>query len=361
MPSSDPRWRSTGRRVALHLLAGVDLWLSAASTACLSRSSWPADLLAASSWASFRACVIRFSLGYTACTSPMRRASSATWRPLSAQVLGPAHAQVRGRRCVPPKPGVMPRAISGWPNLAVLAAKPDVAGQRQLAAAAEGEPVDGRDRGCGAPSMAAHTPAPERREPPRLLRREHAAHLGDVGAGHERLVAIAGKHHGPHAPGRRPTARRPTAPSSSLVLAMFNAFSASGRLTVTTATTPSRVTSTAMTKTLISLWWAAIGPGQLYPTSSRKIAGRTGSRRKPGPLGRRVVAAKAASRGRAGGSFCRRPRPSRHPRPEGGSARPGGGRVLPRTLVSARRGPDRSRARFAVGGRVCFPLAHPAN
>ena len=43
----------------------------------------------------------------------------------------------RGSRCVPPKPGMIPRLISGWPKVADSAAMPEVAGHRQLAAAAE--------------------------------------------------------------------------------------------------------------------------------------------------------------------------------------------------------------------------------
>ena len=42
-------------------------------------------------------------------------------------------------------PGMMPRLISGWPKEALSAGDPEVAGHRDLAAAAEGEPVDRRD------------------------------------------------------------------------------------------------------------------------------------------------------------------------------------------------------------------------
>ena len=52
----------------------------------------------------------------------------------------------RVSRCVPPAPGMTPIAISGWPNVASSAGHDHVAGHRQLAAAAEGEPAHRRDQ-----------------------------------------------------------------------------------------------------------------------------------------------------------------------------------------------------------------------
>ena len=52
----------------------------------------------------------------------------------------------RGSRCVPPKPGMIPSLISGWPKLGRVGRDADVARHRELAAAAEREPVDGSDR-----------------------------------------------------------------------------------------------------------------------------------------------------------------------------------------------------------------------
>ena len=52
----------------------------------------------------------------------------------------------RGRRCVPPPPGMMPSRISGWPS-GPCRRDAEVAGQGQLAAAAEREAGDRGDRG----------------------------------------------------------------------------------------------------------------------------------------------------------------------------------------------------------------------
>ena len=70
--------------------------------------------------------------------SPIRFISSALASPTS-----------RGSRWVPPKPGMIPRLISGWPKRGRLGGDPEVAGHRQLAAAAEGDRVDRGDRDGG--------------------------------------------------------------------------------------------------------------------------------------------------------------------------------------------------------------------
>ena len=43
-------------------------------------------------------------------------------RPVSAMSMALALPTARGRRCVPPAPGMMPSLISGWPNFALSAA-----------------------------------------------------------------------------------------------------------------------------------------------------------------------------------------------------------------------------------------------
>ena len=86
----------------------------------------------------------------------------------------------------------MPRPISGWPNFGVLGGEAEVAGQGELAAAAEGEAVHGGDPRLGRRLDRAHHGLAELRPAPRLLGRE-VLHRGDVGAGHERLVAAAGE------------------------------------------------------------------------------------------------------------------------------------------------------------------------
>ena len=47
---------------------------------------------------------------------------------------------------MPPKPGMIPRLISGWPNDGRGGRDPQIAAHRELATAAEGERVDGGDR-----------------------------------------------------------------------------------------------------------------------------------------------------------------------------------------------------------------------
>ena len=83
----------------------------------------------------------------TRLTSPASNASTAEIgspsRFISSAFAGPTS---RGSRWVPPKPGMIPRLISGWPKEAESAGDPEVARHRDLAAAAEGEPVDRGDR-----------------------------------------------------------------------------------------------------------------------------------------------------------------------------------------------------------------------
>jgi hypothetical protein len=59
-------------------------------------------------------------------------------RPVSTMSIATDLPTARVSRCVPPAPGMMPRLISGWPNRR-LGRDDQVAGHRQLAAAAETE------------------------------------------------------------------------------------------------------------------------------------------------------------------------------------------------------------------------------
>jgi len=73
----------------------------------------PAASASASSW----------SAGTTRETRPARSASAASiMRPVSTISIALALPTARGRRWVPPAPGMMPSLISGWPNLALSAA-----------------------------------------------------------------------------------------------------------------------------------------------------------------------------------------------------------------------------------------------
>ena len=105
------------------------------------------------------------SLGRTALRArPLRRrdrcasaSSASTWRPVRIMSLARAAPTSRGSRCVPPPPGMMPSRISGWPNRARCRRDAEVAGERQLAAAAQRVAADRGDRrreGCRPPRTA---------------------------------------------------------------------------------------------------------------------------------------------------------------------------------------------------------------
>ena len=122
-----------------------------------SRSPLPRDLLdlrrrASGAWpASLRAQASAVSSSSwsatTRLTRPNSKASSALiaspMRFISSALFAPTR---RGRRWVPPKPGMIPSLISGWPKMRRPRGDAHVAGHRQLAAAAEGEAVDRGDR-----------------------------------------------------------------------------------------------------------------------------------------------------------------------------------------------------------------------
>ena len=73
--------------------------------------------------AALSASACRSASGTTRDTSPARSASTASiMRPVSARSMALLLPTARGRRCVPPAPGMMPSLISGWPNFALSAA-----------------------------------------------------------------------------------------------------------------------------------------------------------------------------------------------------------------------------------------------
>ena len=154
--------------------------------------------------------------GAASIVSPVRMSSSARMTPTR-----------RASRWVPPKPGMTPSFTSGWPNFAV-ARVDEVAGERQLAAAAEREAVHRRDPGTCAESRSSTRVrrARRRRAPP-----GPCPHRGDVGAGDERLVARAGEDDdAARARSRRRAATARRAPRRSARSARSSAF---GRLIVT--------------------------------------------------------------------------------------------------------------------------------
>ena len=196
------------------------------------------------------------------------------------QVLGPALADVTREALRPAEAGRDAEADLGLAELGVLGGQADVAGQRQFAAAAEGEAVDGGDPGLRGRLEVAQTPARARRSAAPFGR--EVLHLGDVGAGDEGLVAGAGQHDDPHlGVGASPRA----AASSTSLVSVLSALSASGRSTVTTATAPSRATRLPWV-TLLGPWdWT--GCASLY---RRGVGGRS-ARTRPSVvnLGCRIV------------------------------------------------------------------------
>ena len=82
----------------------------------------------------------------TRLTSPMASASSApTRRPVKISSLALPRPTSRGSRWVPPAPGMMASRVSGQPHGGRGRSDADIAGQGQLRAAAQGDPVDGGD------------------------------------------------------------------------------------------------------------------------------------------------------------------------------------------------------------------------
>jgi hypothetical protein len=86
----------------------------------------------------------------------------------------------------------MPSVTSGWAKTGVLGAEPDVAGEGELAAPAEGVAVDGGDDRLRQRLDRVGDGVAEAAERFSLLR-PHRRHPLDVGAGRERLVAGSGQ------------------------------------------------------------------------------------------------------------------------------------------------------------------------
>ena len=81
---------------------------------------------------------------------PVRCASASsafTWRPEKIISLARAGPTSRGRRCVPPAPGMMPKLDLRQAEFGVVGAHPEVTAQRQFQATAEGVAGDRGDRG----------------------------------------------------------------------------------------------------------------------------------------------------------------------------------------------------------------------
>ena len=91
-------------------------------------------------------CSTKPSVGSTASTRPMRSASCASMmRADSTSSAARPAPTSRGSRCVPPAPGMMPTATSGWPKCARSLATRKRAREGELAPAAPRLAVDGGD------------------------------------------------------------------------------------------------------------------------------------------------------------------------------------------------------------------------
>ncbi len=211
------------------------------------------------------------------------------------------------------------------------------------------KPLTAAIQGCGAPSMAATTLRPSNdawRASSGLMSRNSAMSAPATKAFSPAPVSTTAR------TSASPAISSATASNSRLV-AVFRAFITSGRVTVTTATAPSRLTSTAMGGPSLRSGGPRSTQGNSTPRASARSSAQTRDRR---------VSGRAAGESGAGRRQNLPPAPALATSAARGGLGSSGGRAsLAADSLSARRGPERSRATFTVGGRVCFPLAHPAN
>ena len=120
--------------------------------------------------------------------------------PVKHQLLAPCATPTRrGEPLRAAEAGDDAEVDLGLAELRLVAGVDEVARERELAAAAEREAVDRGDRRLrSSASIASPTRAPSSANAARLVG-VMLGHLGDVGAGDERLVAGAGQDHDAHA------------------------------------------------------------------------------------------------------------------------------------------------------------------
>ena len=130
--------------------------------------------------------------GTTSSTRPMASASSApTWRPVKMMSFARAGPTRRGRRWVPPPPGMMPRRISGWPNRARSDATRKSHARASSHPPPSATPLTAAIVARGMSATARQRPQEQVADHPGLV---GPTELGDVGPGREHAVA-AGHHH----------------------------------------------------------------------------------------------------------------------------------------------------------------------
>ena len=191
------------------------------------RSACGAD---AASWAaSLSVSARRSAAGTTRVTMPSSNARCAVmlWPSRHSSSAAPRPAS-RSRRCVPPKPGMTPRLISGWPSFAVSAAMRSV---HDIAIS--------RPPPSAKPLSSAMTGFP-RRSTPRIIcwpaREKRSASAGGSDANSEMSAPATNAFcPDPVSTTTRTDASAPAAenaPASSAMVALFSALSLSGRLIV---------------------------------------------------------------------------------------------------------------------------------
>ena len=145
----------------------------------------------------------------TPLTRPMRSASSASMIVAGEDQLSRRATPTRRRQPLrAAEAGDDAQADLGHARTSPSRRVDEVAGQRQLAAAAQREAVHRRDHRDAQRLDASHTRWPRSANAARL-RPRHAGHLLDVRAGDEGLVAGAGEDHAAHAGVGRERARTP--------------------------------------------------------------------------------------------------------------------------------------------------------
>ena len=142
----------------------------------------------------FDAVAYTSAAGTTTSTSPISRASSAgTNRPVYIRSLAFAGPINRGRRCVPPPPGMIPSSISGWPQRASSALTRKSAARASSHPPPSAYPVTAATTGLG--SRRHHVEG--RTQPLRVAHHVGMAHPGelfDIRSGRKHLLPAVDHH-----------------------------------------------------------------------------------------------------------------------------------------------------------------------
>ena len=139
--------RQQGRQVCLQPQTVGDRHLDAAPDCLLRVSDGDRELLRQFSAPAERPAGVSSSQGTTSLTRPMRKASSASMRsPVRISRIACPSPTTRGRRWVPPAPGMRARRTLGRRKMASLDAMREIARQGHLQPPAEADSLDRGDR-----------------------------------------------------------------------------------------------------------------------------------------------------------------------------------------------------------------------